>query len=179
MLWCFLLYSKVKSAICIHIFPLSWISFPFKSLWDIEQSSMCCTVGSHQSFVYNIVYMFILYIVVYICQSRSPSSSQPPFPTQCPCVCSLYLCLSFCFANRFICTILLDSYICIGGDLVTKSCLTLSTRWTVACQASLSMGFSRQEYWSGLPFPSPGDLPNPGIKPRSPALQADSLLTEL
>ena len=46
---------------------------------------------------------------------------------------------------------------------------------TAACQAPLSMGFSRQEYWSGLPFPSPGDLPDPGIKPRSPALQADSL----
>ena len=45
-------------------------------------------------------------------------------------------------------------------------------------QAPLSMGFSRQEYWSGLPFPSPGDLPNPGIEPRSPALQADSLQSE-
>ena len=45
--------------------------------------------------------------------------------------------------------------------------------WTVVYQASLSMGFSRQEYWSGLPFPSPGDLPHPGIEPRSPALQAD------
>ena len=44
------------------------------------------------------------------------------------------------------------------------------TPWIVACQAPLSMGFSRQEYWSGLPFPSPRDLPNPGIKPRSPAL---------
>ena len=49
------------------------------------------------------------------------------------------------------------------------------TLWTVANQAPLSMGFSRQEHWSRLPFPSPGDLPNPGIKPRSPALQADSL----
>ena len=48
----------------------------------------------------------------------------------------------------------------------------------VPCQASPSMGFSRQEYWSGLPFPSPGGLPNPGIKPRSPALQADSLPSE-
>ena len=45
--------------------------------------------------------------------------------------------------------------------------------WIVACQAPLSMGFSRQEYWNGLPFPSPGDLPDPGIKPRSPALQAN------
>ena len=44
------------------------------------------------------------------------------------------------------------------------------TPWTVACQAPLSMGFSRQEYGSGLPFPSPGDLPNPGIEPASPAL---------
>ena len=51
--------------------------------------------------------------------------------------------------------------------------------WTVAYQAPLPMGFYRQEYWSGLPFPSPGDLPNPGIKPRSPALQADALTSEL
>ena len=42
-----------------------------------------------------------------------------------------------------------------GGGLVAKSCLTLATPWTIACQAPLSMGFSRQEYWSGLPFPSP------------------------
>ena len=49
------------------------------------------------------------------------------------------------------------------------------TPWTVAHQALLSMGFSRQEYWSGLPVPSPGYLPNPGIEPETPALQADSL----
>ena len=48
------------------------------------------------------------------------------------------------------------------------------TSWTVARQAPLSMGFSRQEYWSGLPFLPPGDLPEPGIKPESPALQEDS-----
>ena len=66
------------------------------------------------------------------------------------------------------------------GGLVTKLRLTLATPWTVARQAPLSMGFSRQEYWNGLPFPSPEDLPNPGIEPGSPpALQADSLLTEL
>ena len=53
-----------------------------------------------------------------------------------------------------------------------------ATPWTVAYQALWSMGFSRQEYWSGLPFPSPGDLPNPGIQPRSPALQTDALLSE-
>ena len=53
-----------------------------------------------------------------------------------------------------------------------------ATPWTVAYQASPSMGFSRQEYWSGLPFPSPGDLPDPGIEPRSPALEADALTSE-
>ena len=68
------------------------------------------------------------------------------------------------------------------GDVkvkVTQSCPTLATPWTVACQVPLSMGFSRQEYWSGLPFPSPGDLPNPEIEPMSPALRADSLPADL
>ena len=50
--------------------------------------------------------------------------------------------------------------------------------WTVDCQAPLSVGFPRQEYWSELPFPSPGDLLHPAIEPESPALQADSLLSE-
>ena len=53
-----------------------------------------------------------------------------------------------------------------------------ATPWTVTYQAPQSMQFSRQEYWSGLPFPSPGDLPNPGIEPGSPELQADALLSE-
>ena len=53
-----------------------------------------------------------------------------------------------------------------------------ATLWTVAYQAPPSMGFSRQEYWSGLPFPSPGDLPNPEIKPWFPALEADALNSE-
>ena len=57
-----------------------------------------------------------------------------------------------------------------GGSLVTKSCPSLVTTWTVALQAPLPMGFSRQEYWSGLPFPSLGDIPHPGIEPRSPTL---------
>ena len=51
-----------------------------------------------------------------------------------------------------------------GGGLVTKLCLTLATPWTIARQAPLSMGFSRQEYWRGLPFPSPGNLPYPGVE---------------
>ena len=60
-----------------------------------------------------------------------------------------------------------------------QSCLTLWTLWTIVHQTFLSMGFSRQEYWSGLPFPSPGDLSDPGIEPGAPALQAGSLPTEL
>ena len=63
--------------------------------------------------------------------------------------------------------------------LAAQSCLTLNTTGTVACQAPLSMEFSRQKYWSGLPFSSPGALLDPGIKSRSPALQADYLLSEL
>ena len=53
-----------------------------------------------------------------------------------------------------------------------------ATLWAVAHQAPLSTGFPRQEYWSGLPFPPPGDLPNSGIKPRSSVFQADSLTSE-
>ena len=65
-----------------------------------------------------------------------------------------------------------------GGGLVAKSYSTPAMPGTVAHQAPLSMGFSRQEYWSGLPLPSPRDLPDPGIEPGSPALQVDSLLTD-
>ena len=61
---------------------------------------------------------------------------------------------------------------------VAQSCLTLGNQWTVACLAPLSMEFTRQESWSGLSLPSPGDLPNSGIEPWSPALQTDSLLSE-
>ena len=56
--------------------------------------------------------------------------------------------------------------------------LLFATPWTIAYQAPPSMGFSRQECWSGLPFPSPGDLPDPGIEPGSPTLQADALPSE-
>ena len=60
--------------------------------------------------------------------------------------------------------------------LVMSNCFVAP--WSVACQAPLTMGFFKQEYWSGLPFPSPGDLPDPGRKPASPAWQADSLPSE-
>ena len=63
----------------------------------------------------------------------------------------------------------------VSCSVVSNSCVTL---WSVARQAPLSMEFSRQEYWSGLAFTSPGDLPNPGIKPGSPVLQTDFLPSE-
>ena len=62
--------------------------------------------------------------------------------------------------------------------LVSQSCPTLCDPIVCSPQAPLSMGFSRQEYWSGLSFPSPGDLPNPGMEPESPALQAGSSPSE-
>ena len=65
-----------------------------------------------------------------------------------------------------------------GGALVTKSCLTLAIAWTVAHQTPLSMGFPKQEYWSGMSFPSPGDLPDPGIQHASPALAGGFFTTE-
>ena len=64
------------------------------------------------------------------------------------------------------------------GGLVAQSCPTVCSPWTVIHQAPLSIGFPRQEYWSGLPFPSARNLSNPGIEPGSPALQADSLPAE-
>ena len=74
-------------------------------------------------------------------------------------------------------------YLCGGGLKVKVKLLSrvqlFATPWTIAHQAPPSMGFSRQECWSGLPFPSPGDLPHPGIEPRSPTLQADTLTSEL
>ena len=68
---------------------------------------------------------------------------------------------------------------CLKVKVKSLSCAQLfATPWTVAYQAPLSMGFFRQEYWRGLPFPSPGDLPDPGIEPESPALEADALTSE-
>ena len=66
----------------------------------------------------------------------------------------------------------------VPGSLVPELYPTLETPWTIPRQAPLSMGFSRQEYWSESPFPSPGDLSHPGIKPRSLTLHSDSLLIE-
>ena len=71
------------------------------------------------------------------------------------------------------------AYMCGGGGLVAKSCVTLTTLWAVACQTPLSLAFSRQEYCSMLPFPSPGDLPHPGIEPTSSPHAVGFFSTEL
>ena len=68
--------------------------------------------------------------------------------------------------------------VCARVHVPLSHVLLFATPWTVACQAPLSLEFSRQEYWSGLPFPSPGVLPNPEIEPTSLALQADSFKDE-
>ena len=92
---------------------------------------------------------------------------------------------AFLALRDFLCDLLLSSllpalrlspfYPLCAVCLVAQSCPALCNFMDLARQAPLSMGFSRQEYWSGLPFPTPGDLSNPGIKPRFPALQADYL----
>ena len=69
-------------------------------------------------------------------------------------------------------------FVCISKVKSLSRVQLFATLWAVAYQPPPSMGFSRQEYWSGLPFPSPVDLPDPGIEPRSPALQADALFSE-
>ena len=75
--------------------------------------------------------------------------------------------------HRYVC-VCVCVCVCVSRSFVSDSV----TSWTIAGHTPLSMEFSRQEYWNGYPFPSPGDLPDPGIDPRSPALQADSLLSE-
>ena len=83
---------------------------------------------------------------------------------------------SDCITNQLAPNLTLSCCVCLCEFLSHVQLFV--TPWTIACQAPLSTEISRQEYWSGLSFPSPGDLPNPGIKPGSPALQADFLLCE-
>ena len=90
----------------------------------------------------------------------------------------VFVCLYVFISLGYILSIQLSGYM-VSKRVKSLSCVQLfATPWTVAHQAPPSMEFSRQEYWSGLPFPSPGDLPDPGIEPKSPALQADALPSE-
>ena len=141
MLHQFLLCSRVLcvyiSVIHIYIYPLFlWISFPFRLPQSVEQSSLCYTVGSHQ--------LSVLYIVVYICQSHIVYISQSQIhPTSLPflvALCLLSTSMShFCFANKFICTIFLDStykhyyvfffltYLILYDSLQVRPCLCKET----------------------------------------------------
>ena len=89
------------------------------------------------------------------------------------------ICIAFCWQQEWSC-VDMGLWVWIGAVLSLFSCVRLfETLWTVACQAPLSMGFCRQEYWSGLPSPPPGNFPTEGYKsasPAAPALQADGLL---
>ena len=102
-----------------------------------------------------------------------PQAKLESLGTVCVCVCVCVLLNHVCVC---VCVCVLLNHMCVCVCVcVVQSCLTLRNLITVAHQAPLSMGFSGQEYWSGLPFLSPGDLPDPGMKLRSPALKADSL----
>ena len=102
---------------------------------------------------------------------------QVMFPTQgsnrhsltSPALAVRFFTTSTTWVARILFFILFKYYYC--ESEVAQSCPTLWNPWTVVCQDPLSVGFSMQEYWNGLPFPSPGDLPDPGIEPRSPKLQ--------
>ena len=83
-----------------------------------------------------------------------------------------------CSAEGLLISLLVNTNIYYSEVKLLSHVQLFATPWTVAHQAPQSMEFSRQEYWSGVPFPSPGDLPNPGIEPGSPALQADTLPSE-
>ena len=107
----------------------------------------------------------------------SRGSSQPRNHTRVSCIAGGFFTSWATREALYIHFIFLYTCMCYAESL---SCVLLFvTPWTVAPQAPLPMGFSRQEYWSGLPCPLPGDPPNPGIKPRSVALQVDSLPAEL
>ena len=95
-------------------------------------------------------------------------------------ICNIYK-IGYIIYDLFIFYICIRTYIhaCVCVCYLPSYVRLFETPWTVAHQVSLSLEFSRQEYWTGLPFPPPGDLPDPGIKPGSPALQADFLLSEL
>ena len=129
-------------------------------------SSLRRTENSH--------WLSILHIVVCMFQCYSPNSSHPLLPLFHQ-VCAL--CLHLSLLNR----VPLIPFLPLNNKVKVKSLSRIrlsATPWTVAYQAPASMGFSRQEYWSGLPFPSPGDLPDPGIEPWSPSLQGDALTSQ-
>ena len=142
--------QQSNSAILIDISNLPQTPLPSRLPPNIEQSSMCYTVGPS--------WLSILNIEMYTCPSQLPISPLQFFPS-----------------GQF-CSSYLGFHVYSAQSLCRVSFFV--TLWTVACQAPLSMEFSRQDYWSRLPFPTPGDLSNPGIEHTSLASlhwQEDSL----
>ena len=130
-----------------------------RSEHSVQSFSPICAGNEHSNNLYSCV-LFLLIQLFLSCDVTECKLPEPQSSDACSIILKgktyLYLCLC-CW--------------------VTQLCPTLyMTPWTGACQAPLSMGFPRQEYWNGFLFHSPGDLPNPGIKPTFPAWQADSLL---
>ena len=149
---------QYESAMGIHMSPPSWNPSHFPP----HSSHLGChTANSH--------WPSILYMVVYRFQWYSLHSSHTLLPTLCPKLCSL--CLLCCLTSRLISIIFLNSVcVCILSHF--SHVWLFVTLWTIAHQVPLFMGFSRQEYWNGLLCPPPGDLHDPGIKPRSPVSPA-------
>ena len=135
----------------VCVFFLFYILLYYYLSQDIEYISLCYTI--------RLCYISILYIIICICWPQSPTplhpspTSHPPWQQK---VCSRQWDV-FCF---------IGSCMCVCAESLSHVWL-FPTPWTAACQTSLSMEFCKQEYWNRLPFPSPGDLPNPGIKPVS------------
>ena len=144
-----------------------------------------CLIAPAPSIQYhasNLDWRLVSYMILYMFQCHSPKSSHPlplpQSPVQSSFVLRLILTMEFPeqllnFSKHIF--VLCQAFITVLGEVkwrreVAQSCWTLATPWTVVHQTPRSMGFSRHEYWSGLPFPSSGDLPDPGIEPRSPAL---------
>ena len=156
----------------LYLKCVSYRQYIFWSFYFIQCENLCLLFGVFGSTGFNAVtinstllasFFFILLVIFYLFHS------------------SFLLFLSLIFGlllDEF--RIYYDSILCIIGVCVwLLSCVQLFvTTWAVVSQAPLSMEFSRWEYWSGLLFPSPGDVPNPENEPESPALQADSLPSE-
>uniref|UniRef100_A0AAA9SXK2 Microsomal glutathione S-transferase 2 n=1 Tax=Bos taurus TaxID=9913 RepID=A0AAA9SXK2_BOVIN len=121
------------------------------------------------------------YFAMQVGKARSKYKVTPPSVSGSPDFERIFRAQQNCveFYPIFIITLWMAGWYFNQGKVKSISCVRLfATSWTAAHQAPPSVGFFRQEYWNGLPFPSPGDLPDPGIKPRSPALQADILTSE-
>ena len=142
---------------------LEWIAISFSrvSYWPRE-----CHLRSPK---YMGVYLFTFCCCSFTCLTKLRSLERIWAPR--------YLCFEiYCYLIHYLVNNQFWEWAMV---LVFKPCPTLATPWTITCQAPLSMGFSRQEYWRRSPFPFPGDLPDPEIKPGSSAFWADSLPTEL